>query len=97
MSHGGYVESNVMLMNCLSEAKKMGVDLLVGNEVEFTLLSSTNPVIPVNNQGWSLTSATYSGNPAAIVMNEIAEAIETSGIELQMYHSEGGMGQVREP
>jgi glutamine synthetase len=72
----------------------MGFELLVGSEVEFTLLSSTNPIVPVNDQGWSLSSALYSGSPAITVMDEIAEAMEISGLELQMYHSEGGMGQV---
>lgn len=94
MSSGVHLIYPILLKYFYSEAKKMGVELLVGSEIEFTLLSSTNPIVPINDQGWALSSATYSGNPATVVMDEIAEAMEASGIELQMWHSEGGMGQV---
>ena len=72
-----------------------GVRFLVGFETEFILLKSTNPIEAVNYYGWSNSPALPSGSVEAKVLQEIAEALEKSGIELQMYHAEAAPGQVR--
>ena len=70
---------------------------MVGVETEFTLLKPTtsNPLEPVNGHQWSTTLAVATGTVEAQVMEEIADAIQVDGIELQMYHSEAAPGQVR--
>jgi glutamine synthetase len=47
----------------------------------------------VNNHGWSNSPALPSGSVEAKVLEEIADALETAGIELQMYHAEAAPGQ----
>lgn len=42
---------------------------------------------------WSRSSATLAGSVASKVLEEIADAIQTAGIELEMYHAEAGPGQ----
>ncbi|KIJ12274.1 glutamate---ammonia ligase [Paxillus involutus ATCC 200175] len=74
-------------------AKDLGVQFLVGIETEFILLKSTNPIIAVNNHGWSNSPALASGTTEAKVLEEIADALLEAGIELQMYHSEAAPGQ----
>ncbi|KAF9240408.1 hypothetical protein BU15DRAFT_87638 [Melanogaster broomeanus] len=74
-------------------ADKLGVQFLVGIETEFILLKSTNPVIAVNNHGWSNSPALATGTTETKVLEEIADAIQEAGIELQMYHSEAAPGQ----
>jgi len=73
------------------------VDFLVGFEIEFIILKSTRPVEAVSNHGWTTANAFLSGNIAAVVVEEIADAIQESGIELQMFHAEAAPGQVRVP
>ncbi|KAF9004595.1 hypothetical protein BDQ17DRAFT_1390127 [Cyathus striatus] len=58
------------------------VDFLVGIETEFILLKSTDPL---KLSTIMLVEAT--------VMEEIADALHLSGIELQMYHAEAAPGQ----
>jgi glutamine synthetase len=67
----------------------------VGFETEFILLKSTDPVEAVNNHGWSNSAATASGTKEALVLEEIADALQASGVELQMYHAEAAPGQVK--
>jgi glutamine synthetase len=68
----------------------------VGFETEFILLKSTSPIQAVDGHahGWSLSVALPSGSVEAKVLHEIAEALESSGVELQMYHAEATPGQV---
>lgn len=66
----------------------------MGFETEFILLKSTSPIDAVNYHGWSNSPALPSGSVEAKVLHEIAEAIQASGIELQMYHAEAAPGQV---
>ncbi|KAG6330158.1 hypothetical protein ID866_8930 [Astraeus odoratus] len=73
--------------------KLLGTKFLVGFETEFILLKSTYPIKVVNNYGWSRTAALGTGTPEFEVLEEIADALTKSGIELQMYHSEGAPGQ----
>ncbi|KAF8637221.1 hypothetical protein AX17_002972 [Amanita inopinata Kibby_2008] len=73
--------------------KESSVDFLVGFETEFILLKSTNPVEAVNYHNWTGTDGFPSGSVEATVLEEIADAIQASGIELQMYHAEAAPGQ----
>ena len=66
----------------------------MGFETEFILLKSTSPIDAVNYHGWSNSPALPSGSVEAKVLHEIAEAVQASGIELQMYHAEAAPGQV---
>jgi len=65
----------------------------VGFETEFILLSSTNPIVPVNQHGWNNSTALPSGSVEAKVMRGIADALKEGGVELQMYHAEAAPGQ----
>ncbi|KAI0341099.1 FLU1-II [Trametopsis cervina] len=71
-----------------------GVTYLVGFESEFILLSQTTPaIVPVNWADWSTSAKLPSGTVESKVMEEIADALEDAGIELQMYHAEAAPGQ----
>jgi glutamine synthetase len=70
------------------------VDFLVGFETEFILLKSTNPVEPISIHAWSSADALRSGSTSATVVAEMVHAIESSGIEVQLYHGEAAPGQV---
>jgi glutamine synthetase len=79
----------------LRVAKAAGAEFLVGIETEFILLKSTDPIEPVNDDGFCMSSKLSTGSTPAIVLEEIADALETSGIQLLMYHAEAAPGQVR--
>lgn len=71
------------------------MDFLIGFETEVIFLESVEPNIKaVNDYGWSESNAILVGQKPAIALEEIAVALETAGIELQMYHSEAAPGQV---
>lgn len=75
-------------------ASRRGASFLVGFEVEFILLRSTLPEAePVSKHNWSTTGSIYSGSTGAIVLEEIADALQAGGVELQMYHAEAAPGQ----
>jgi glutamine synthetase len=76
------------------KARNIHVDFLVGFESEFILLKSTNPVQASNIHSWSATNGIPSGSAEAVALKEIADSIQASGIELQMYHPEAAPGQV---
>ncbi|KAJ7718973.1 hypothetical protein DFH07DRAFT_933454 [Mycena maculata] len=70
------------------------VEFLVGFETEFILLTSTAPITTVHNlQGYSNSLALPTGSIAERVVEEIVNALEASGIEVQMYHAEAAPGQ----
>ncbi|KAI6145700.1 hypothetical protein EDD17DRAFT_1767790 [Pisolithus thermaeus] len=70
-------------------AEGFKTEFLVGFETEFILLTTTKPGIhPPNNHGWSRTAGFASGTTELKVLEEIADALAISGIELQMFHSE---------
>lgn len=71
----------------------LNIQFLVGFETEFTLLKSTNPLEVVNNSGSCTTTAFGTGSAELKILEEIADALAKSGIELQNFHSEGGTGQ----
>ena len=76
------------------EASKRRVSFLVGFEIEFILLKSTLPdAEPTGTHDWSATASIYIGSTGAIVLEEIADALQAGGIELQMYHAEAAPGQ----
>ena len=77
-----------------STATSYNAAFLVGFESEFILLRSTNPIEAVNTHGYSISSALASGSKETEVMEEIAQGLVDSGVELMMYHSEAAPGQV---
>lgn len=88
-----------MLTFIVRDAKEDGVEFLVGIEMEFVLLKSTNPVRTANtasNQS-SGVNALLTGLPETQVLEEIADALIQSGIHLETYHPETAPGQVRPP
>lgn len=70
------------------------MEFLVGVETEFILLKSTDPVVAVNDAPWSASRALLSGSVAEKCLEDIADALQYGGIELQMYHAEAAPGQV---
>lgn len=70
------------------------MEFLVGFETEFILLKSVDPIEAVNIHDWSASAGLPSGSVEATVMQEIADSLEGSGVELQMYHAEAAPGQV---
>ena len=73
---------------------ELNLSFLIGVESEFILLKQTNPTIEaVNNHGWSNSPALPSGSLEAKVLEEIADVLNATGIELQMYHAEAAPGQ----
>ncbi|KAJ3575762.1 hypothetical protein NP233_g883 [Leucocoprinus birnbaumii] len=82
------------LKKVVEDAKKSSnVDFLVGFESEFILLSSTNPVKPSNDHQWSAPGGFLAGSKEAAILQEIGNAMQTSGLSLQMIHSEAAPGQ----
>ncbi|KAJ8589113.1 glutamine synthetase/guanido kinase [Rhizopogon salebrosus TDB-379] len=79
-------------LSCLFESS-YNAAFLVGVESEFVLLKNTNPVEPVNVHGYSNSQALASGTKETEVMEDIAQGLVESGIELMMYHSEAAPGQ----
>ncbi|KAF9268833.1 glutamine synthetase guanido kinase [Marasmius fiardii PR-910] len=68
-------------------------DFLVGFETEFILLSSTRPVTPSNIHQWSGSAGFLAGSKETALLEEIGNAMESSGLSLQMLHSEAAPGQ----
>lgn len=66
----------------------------MGFETEVIFLRSMEPLRAVNEYGWSESPAICAGTDEAKALEEIAEALALSGIELQMYHAEAAPGQV---
>ncbi|KAG5640731.1 hypothetical protein DXG03_007378 [Asterophora parasitica] len=81
------------LRRIVRESSNAGVDYLVGFESEFVLLKSTKPVEAASYHSWTTTNALPSGSIVSKVLKEIADGIQASGIELQMYHAEASPGQ----
>ncbi|KAF8908595.1 hypothetical protein CPB84DRAFT_1703615 [Gymnopilus junonius] len=69
------------------------VGFLIGFETEFILLKNTQPIQAVNPHGWCNAPALPSGTPESQVLEEIADALTASNVELQMYHAEAAPGQ----
>lgn len=88
-------DTRLIARSCGREAKSGGIEFLVGFESEFILLKSSKTLEVVSEHSWSATNGTPSGSVEANVLEEIADAIQASGIELQMYHPEAAPGQVR--
>jgi glutamine synthetase len=74
------------------------VRFLVGFETEFCLLKPATDgglIVPVNDAPWAATRGTLAGTPEAACMDALADALDASGIVLEMYHAEAAPGQVR--
>jgi len=83
-----------LLARQISEASKRGVSFLTGFEIEFILLKSTFPVAEeISTHDWSTAASIYTGSTGAIVLEEIADALQAGGVEVQMYHAEAAPGQ----
>jgi len=83
-----------LLARQTSEASKRGASFLVGFEMEFILLKSTFPEAePISIHHWSTAASIYTGSTGAIVLEEIVDALQAGGIEVQMYHAEAAPGQ----
>ncbi|TFK48874.1 glutamine synthetase/guanido kinase [Heliocybe sulcata] len=83
-----------ILKRVMQDAKKAcDVDFLVGFETEFILLKSVDPIEAVNDHGWSNSPALPSGAVETKVLEEIADHLQASGVELEMYHAEAAPGQ----
>jgi glutamine synthetase len=87
----------------LSDAKATSaLSFLVGFETEFVLLkldSAThvlidNPIEAANKHGYCVSAALLAGSKEAACLEEIAGALNSSGVDLQMYHAELAPGQV---
>ncbi len=63
--------------------------------MEFVLLESTNPVRPSNVYQPSEVKGLLTGSPEAQILEEIADALMESGIQVETYHPEDDPGQVR--
>ncbi|KAK1219579.1 hypothetical protein PQX77_017700 [Marasmius sp. AFHP31] len=69
-------------------------EFLVGFETEFILLSSTRPVPTASNiHQWSSPSGFLAGSKEATILEEIGDAMQTSGLSLEMIHPEAAPGQ----
>jgi len=82
-----------LLRDVVNNGKELGVEFLVGVETEFILLKSTDPVEAVNDAPWSASRGLLSGSVAEKCLEDIADALQYGGIELQMYHAEAAPGQ----
>ncbi|KAL4245772.1 glutamine synthetase family protein [Abortiporus biennis] len=75
-------------------AKEAGVSFLIGFETEFILLSQTRPhIVEVNHADWAASAKLPAGQVETVVLEEIADCLVASGIELQMTHAEAAPGQ----
>ncbi|KZV88780.1 FLU1-II protein [Exidia glandulosa HHB12029] len=82
------------LRRIVTEAERThGVKIRMGFEVEVIFLKSAVPLDAVNDFGWSLSKAIPSGSVIAQVLEEIANGLQHSGVELLMYHAEAAPGQ----
>jgi glutamine synthetase len=84
----------ISILSDFRNGKALGVEFLVGIETEFILLKSTRPIEAVSDGPWSASRALPSGSVAAKCLEDIADALQTGGIELLMYHAEAAPGQV---
>ncbi|KAJ7352430.1 hypothetical protein DFH08DRAFT_740339 [Mycena albidolilacea] len=83
-----------LLRRIIDEIKQFhDTEFLVGFESEFILLKSTNPIEPVNIHDWSATTGLLAGSVEALVLEEIADGLQTAGIALEMFHPEAAPGQ----
>ncbi|GJE93452.1 glutamine synthetase/guanido kinase [Phanerochaete sordida] len=73
--------------------EKAGVAYLVGFESEFILLKSTSPPVAINNADYAVSQKLPAGSIEAKVLEEIADALQDAGIEVQKYHGEAAPGQ----
>lgn len=71
----------------------LGLDFLVGFETEFILLSSVSPVKAVNEVSYGRASGLRTGSPEYLALEEMLDALQLSGIEVQALHKEGAPGQ----
>ncbi|KAH7913568.1 hypothetical protein BJ138DRAFT_1099354 [Hygrophoropsis aurantiaca] len=85
--------TNLARLTALAAQSPARASFLVGVETELILLTSTNPLVPVNTAGWSNSTATPSGSVAARAIQDIASACTRAGVEVLMYHSEATPGQ----
>lgn len=71
-----------------------GVSYLAGFEAEFVLLKSTSPPVGINNADYAVSQKLPAGSIEAKVLEEIVDALQDAGIEVEKYHGEAAPGQV---
>ncbi|KAG6819564.1 hypothetical protein H0H93_010694 [Arthromyces matolae] len=81
------------LQRVVRKADAAGVHFLVGFETEFILLKSTSPVEPLGEHNTMDSKAIFTGSVEDRLLEEIADGIQASGINLQLYHAETAPGQ----
>ncbi|KAL1739399.1 hypothetical protein HDZ31DRAFT_68975 [Schizophyllum fasciatum] len=82
-----------ILRRVLEGAEGCQAKFLVGVEHEFVLLKSVDPVEPINYGDWAASNSLPSGQVESTALQEIADSVQASGIELQLYHGEAAPGQ----
>ncbi|KZT64593.1 glutamine synthetase/guanido kinase [Daedalea quercina L-15889] len=84
-----------LLQRVVRDAKtKAGFTFLCGFESEFILLSTTSSEpIPIVEEGWCSSAKLRTGSVHSVVLEEIADSLQTAGIEVLTYHAEGAAGQ----
>ncbi len=86
---------SILTVILFRQAKEQAqVQFLVGFEVEFILLKSTNPVEPLDRHHWTSSDGLRSGSIASQILREIADCLRSADIGLTMYHAEAAPGQV---
>ncbi|KAJ8589223.1 glutamine synthetase/guanido kinase [Rhizopogon salebrosus TDB-379] len=82
-----------VLKRVIDTAASYNAAFLVGVESEFILLKNTNPIETGNVLGYSNSQALASGTKETETMDDIAQGLVKSGIELMVYYSEAAPGQ----
>lgn len=79
------------LKRMIQEASKIGIEIKGSFENEFYLLKEVNGKLePADNSPFA---STYAMDKNLDIINEIVEALENQGIEIQQYYPEAGPGQ----
>ncbi|KAJ3997769.1 hypothetical protein F5050DRAFT_1749579 [Lentinula boryana] len=68
-------------------------EFLVGFESEFILLTSTKPVVPLHVHSWSASAGMLNGSREAMILEDIADSLQDSGIKIELFHPEAAPGQ----
>jgi glutamine synthetase len=76
------------------EARKDGVEFLIGFESEFYLLESTDPVRVNSHHQYSEAKGLLTNLRETKALEEIVDALIDSGIKVETWHPETGHGQV---
>ncbi|KAF9024403.1 glutamine synthetase/guanido kinase [Hymenopellis radicata] len=76
-----------------SAKRNASVEFLVGFEIEFILLKSTDPIGGLSQHVYSGCSGLMTGSPESRILRDICDSLIKGGIEVNMYHPEAASGQ----